>query len=124
MTNTMELEINGQNYEFKFGMGFLKAISSQITQPVPGMTSASKNVGLHVAIANLVDGDVEELVNVLYTANQGMKPRLMKSVIEGYIDDECEDIEELFKTTLDFLSEANATKKITKQIIENAEEEK
>ena len=65
----LELEIDGQVYQFRFGMGFLKEINKQVEVPVNGMPGVKNNVGLRWAITQMYDGDVEALLNVLFIAN-------------------------------------------------------
>lgn len=38
----MELTINGQVYQFKFGMGFLREINKQTNMPVDGLPGVKK----------------------------------------------------------------------------------
>lgn len=119
-----EITIGGNAYQFKFGMGFMREVNKKISQAVDGAPDIKKNVGLNYAVAGIIDGDVEELVNVLFAANQGMTPRVTKQLLDNYIDDECEDIDKLFEDVLDFLGKANATKKAVKNIQEAVEAEK
>ena len=44
--------------------------------------------------------------------------------MDEYIDDEDTDIDELTETVMGFLKSANATKKVTNEIVENVEKEK
>lgn len=120
----MELTIDGQVYEFNFGLGFLKEINSKIKQPVPGTQGVTKNVGLSFAVASILDDDVEELVNVLDIANKGLKPRVTKDLLGSYIDQEDTNIDDLFEETLSFLSRSNATGRITKKLIKELEKQK
>lgn len=119
-----ELEIGGNIYQFKFGMGFMREVNKKISQPVDGLADVKKNIGLQYTIAGILDGDIEELVNALDVANKGMTPRITKPLLDEYIDNECEDIEKLFEEVIDFLGKANATKKVTKNLQVAIEEEK
>lgn len=120
-----ELTIGGNVYQFKFGMGFMREVNKKVSQSVDGAPKDyKKNVGLNYAIAGIIDGDVEELVDVLFAANQGMNPRVTKPLLDSYIDDECEDIDALFEEVKDFLGKANATKKAVKNLQEMIENEK
>lgn len=119
-----ELEIGGNIYQFKFGMGFMREVNKKISQPVDGLADVKKNIGLQYTIAGILDGDIEELVNALDVANKGMSPRVTKQLLDEYIDSECEDIEKLFEDVIDFLGKANATKKVTKNLQVAIEEEK
>lgn len=118
-----ELEIKGQVYQFCFGMGFLREINKRINQPVDGLKDVKKDVGLGYYVLLLIDRDVEALVDVLFAANKGFDRRVTTVLLDSYIDDADTDIEGLFVTVLDFLKQANATKKKTMELVEMAEKE-
>lgn len=113
----MELTINGQVYEFKFGMGFMREVNKYFQKPIDGIKDAKENVGLQMMVAGIYAKDAEYLVKVLDAANKGFTPRATVSLLDSYID-ECEDIDKLFEDVLDFLKTANATKNVTLQFIE------
>lgn len=119
-----ELTINGTVYQFKFGMGFLREINKTVSKAVDGLEGVKKNMGLQYKIAGLIDGDVEDLVDILDKANMGFSPRATRQVIDAYIDDENTNLDALFEKVLDFLQKANATKKTTLAILEAVEKEK
>lgn len=119
-----EITMNGTVYKFKFGIGFVKEVSTTAQRPVDGMPGKMEDVGLTIAIGKVMDGDILGLVDVLFTANKGFEPRVSKQTIETYLDDECEDIDEFFKQVLDFFKEANATRKATMNLQEAVAEEK
>ena len=107
----MELTINGQVYQFNFGMGFLREINKQTNMPVDGLPGVKKDVGFRYALMNLINGDPDALVNILDVANKGQNPRVTRGLLDEYIDDEDTDIDELTETVMGFLESANATKK-------------
>lgn len=115
-----ELTISGEVYQFNFGMGFLRKINKKVNQPVDGLKDVNKDIGLGYMVLLLIDRDVEALVEVLLASNEGTK-RVTQSMLDSYIDNEVEDIEQLFVEVLDFLRQANATKKKTKELMEEAE---
>lgn len=119
-----ELMINGNYYEFQFGMGFLRAINKTVSLPVEDVPNLSKNIGLRYAITNLMDGDVEALSEVLLLANKGCEPRVTPEGLDAYIESDEVDIDALFEQVLDFLSKANATKKAVAAVKEAVEEAK
>ena len=118
-----ELTINGQVYEFHFGMGFMREINKKIGAPVDGMPNVKKNIGLQYNVAGIIDGDVEALVEVLEVANKGRFPRVKREDLDAYIDSEDTDIDALFESVLDFLKSANATKKTVATLLEAIEKE-
>ena len=69
----MELTINGQVYQFNFGMGFMREMNKKVSMPVDGVKDAKKNIGLRYAVAGIMDGDVEALEDLLLVANKGQK---------------------------------------------------
>lgn len=111
----MELVIGGQTYSFNFGMGFLRRINKTLKQPVDGLKDVQKDVGLNYMIARVLNEEPDALAEVLYAANEGFDPRLTQQAIDAYIDS-VEDIDALFAQVIDFLSRANATKKVTLEI--------
>lgn len=121
-----EIEMNGTTYQFNFGMGFLREMNSRAVREVGSVTgsAAKKGVGFALAVAYLIDGDVDTLADVLYTANAGQKPRLTRADVDEYLEDDGTDIDRLFEDVLDFLRQSNATAKDTKKTLEAAEQEK
>ena len=120
----LELTIGGQVYSFRFGMGFLKEINGRISVQVEDMNGAKRNVGLRWAIAQIMDGDVETLVDVLDVANKGESPRLTRKALESYVEDDSTDIDELFSTVLNFFKCANCTRKTMEEVVKAVEEQK
>lgn len=119
----MELTIKDVVYKFNFGMGFLKAINKEAKVEMD-YSGNKKHMGLVYCVGGLLDKDVEDLAKVLEMANKGQNPRLTSKAIEDYIDNECEDIEALFDTVLDFLEQSNACKLITKPLRESWEKDR
>ena len=117
----MELTINGQVYQFNFGMGFMREMNKKVSMPVDGVKDAKKNIGLRYAVAGIMDGDVEAL---LLVANKGQNPRATTEILDEYIDDPDTDINQLFEDTMGFLKNANATKKCVQNLEKTIEEEK
>ena len=120
----MELTINGQVYQFNFGMGFMKEMNKKVSMPVDGVKDAKKNIGLRYAVAGVMDGDVEALEELLLVANKGQNPRATAEILDEYIDDPDTDINQLFEDTMGFLKNANATKKCVQNLEKTIEEEK
>ena len=120
----MELTINGTVYQFKFGMGFLRETNKTAKIPVQGMPGTTKEVGARYLIARVViDQEPDALVELLDLANKGENPRVTKALLDSYIDSEEVDIDVLMEKTKDFLSKANATKKMVEEIMKEYEKQ-
>ena len=120
----MELTINGQVYQFNFGMGFLRDANKTVSEKINNATDKKKDVGATYMIAGIIDGDPEDLVNALDLANKGQSPRVTKALLDSYIENPDTDIDQLFEDTMDFLERANATKKIVERLKKRSEEAK
>ena len=116
-----ELTIENEVYQFNAGMGFVKEINKTVQIPVDGAPSVKQNAWVRYKIGQLLDGDVEALVDVLDVANKGQSLRATRTLLEKYIEDESTDIDKLFEDVLDFLSNANCTKKAVRELREVAE---
>ena len=116
-----ELTIENEVYQFNAGMGFVKEINKTVQIPVDGAPSVKQNAGVRYKIGQLFDGDVEALVDVLDVANKGQSLRATRTLLEKYIEDESTDIDKLFEDVLDFLSNANCTKKAVRELRKVAE---
>lgn len=119
----MELTINGQVYQFNFGMGFLREANKLVSSSVEG-TNVKKDIGARYMIARVIDGEADALVDLLDVANKGQSPRVTKAALDAYIDNSDTDIDQLFDDTMDFLGKANATKKMVAKMQEAIEEAK
>ena len=116
-----ELTSENEVYQFNAGMGFVKEINKTVQIPVDGAPSVKQNAGVRYKIGQLLDGDVEALVDVLDVANKGQSLRATRTLLEKYIEDESTDIDKLFEDVLNFLSNANCTKKAVRELREVAE---
>lgn len=119
-----ELTINGEVYQFNFNMGFMREINRKVNTPVDGLPDVKRNIGLNYYVAGIIENDVEMLVDVLEMANKAQKPRVTRDKLDSYIDDPNTDIDKLFGDVLDFLKNANATKKVVTDILARIEEQK
>ena len=114
----MELTINGQVYQFHFGMGFLREVNKIVNAPVEGIPGMKKDIGARYMFARVIDGEADALVEVLNLANMGQDPRVTRALLDAYVDDPETDIDQLFEDTLDFLEKANATRKTVQKLME------
>ena len=105
-----ELTINDKVYPFRFGMGFLREINKRVEMTFDEDTGAKRNIGLYYTIIDLMDGVLETLEDVLLAANQSEHPRLQRTALDAYLEDENTDVDQLFADVLDFFERANCTK--------------
>ena len=120
----LEIIINDTVYQFNFGMGFMREINKKVGTPVDGLPDVKKNIGLQYYVAGVIDGDIEALVEVLDIANKSQNPRVTRSLLDSHIDDANTDVDRLFEDVLDFLKNANATKKVVANLLAAIEEQK
>lgn len=118
----LELTIKDNVYKFKFGIGFVREIDK--TKQLKAENGTMQDAGLQLAVASLIDEDPVALIDILDLANKTEKPRVTKGLLDAYIDDEDTDIDELFRTVLDFFEKTNATKKKTAMVQEMVENER
>lgn len=119
-----ELTIKGEVYQFHFGMGFMREINKKVGTYVDGLPDVKKNMGLNYYVAGVLDGDVESLIEILNIANKNQSPRVTVAALDAYIDEEDTDIDKLFDDVIDFLSKANATKKVVTTMMEEVAKQK
>lgn len=121
---THEITMGGNTYPLRFGMGFLKQINKRAVQEIPN-TSLAQNVGLQYYLARLLDSDLEALEDVIWLANRTETPKIPSiDVIDKFIEDECEDIQELFDVIMGFLETSNCTKTALQNLREEMEQAK
>jgi len=112
----MELEINGNLYQFVFGFGFVKEMNKRFAIEGRGM---KMNAGIDTVVTNLYMGDIEMLVEVLKVANNTEKPRISEKDLIEYIG-QC-DVDMVFDNVMDGLKESGFTKRKTLKLIEEIE---
>ena len=117
----MQLEINGTTFEFRFGIGFMKEIQSRYKE-MASISVAIPN-GFKYVVASMLDGHIEDLFDILYTANKTEKPRITEKALMEYLEDESTDIESLIQEVKSFLLKANASKSLMNQIMKALAEE-
>lgn len=115
--NYLEIEINDVVYQFKFGMGFMREVNKLVSKPVDGIPGVKQNIGLQYTLAQIIDGDIEALIEALIVANKGCEPRITRTKLDEYVEDESTDVEELFNKVKDFLRTANVTKKTMNSLL-------
>ena len=119
-----ELTINEKVYQFNFGIGFRRELDPKITRKIDGVSGKVEHLGVQFAIAGVMDGDIEDIINVLDTANKGFEPRVTRKEIEAYLENPETDLDALCEKLLGFFENANATKKTVARIQESIAEQK
>jgi len=119
-----ELTINSKVYQFNFGIGFLREIDGTVTKAIDGVKGKVQNMGLQYAVGGVMDCNIIDIADVLLRANKGYEPRLTQAEVESYLESDTTDIEELSEKLMGFFKTANATKKLTLNLIELVENEK
>lgn len=117
------VDINGVAYPVRFGMNFVREINKRVTIPVEGWGGKEENVGLRYYIAQVLDGNLEALQQVIFVANKTEAPKLNVTTINEWFEDEETDIDSVFEMVMDFLSKANCTKRVCRQVNEAIEEQ-
>ena len=116
------IEIKGTSYPLRFGMGFVNEMNKRESVPVDGMPTVKQDVGLSLAIARMLDGDLEALADIIFEANRTEQPRIERNTIYEYFEDDSTDIQGVFEKVLDFLKTANCTKLPTKKMLDRFKE--
>jgi len=102
----MQLVINGKEYNFKFGIKFVREMDRKYNVTLNG---AVFGTSMDTVARKLFIGDVTALVDVLAVASLTENPKVKVPEIEEYIET-TEDIEALFDKVTDELRASNATK--------------
>lgn len=113
-------EIAGKIYNFKFGIGFVRDIDkTQVTKDADGV---QKKMGLTYAIAGLLDGDFEKLIDCLMYGNKYADgEKLDRKQIEEWLDGGDVSLEQECKDLLDFFETSNFTQRRMKDLREAVE---
>lgn len=98
-------EIDGKIFNFKFGLGFVRDIDK--TKTVKGDDGDQKKMGLTYAIAGLMDGDLDKLIDCLMYGNKYADgEKLDRKQIDAWLESEdvdpnqeCEDLLTFFETS-------------------------
>jgi A2 protein len=118
--DNMKLIINDTEYNFRFGIGFVRHLDGESSIRQNGITFG---VGLESMVTKLTMKDTVALSDTLAAANMTECPRVQTADIDQYIDDETTDIEGLFDKVIDELKKSNATRLKTEEILKTIEEE-
>ncbi len=103
----MQLTINKKEYDFKFGMAFLRELNEQA-----GLITQGVNVGLALqrVIPSLLGGDTAGLETVIWAGLKGGDYKVpLKKLDEWFESMDANQVKELMDQTLDELDKSNAT---------------
>ena len=112
----MELIINENVYNFRFGIGFVRYLDGKASVKQDGVTFG---VGLETLLPNLLSKNTVTLVDCLIAANRTEKITVTKDILDKYIDDDSTDIDQVFEDVIEELKKSNASKLKTAKIIED-----
>lgn len=120
-----DLTINEKVCQVNFGFGFIRDIDPTITKKIDGVSGKVEQLGLQYAVAGIIDGNIEDLVNVIAIGNKHTDgEKISRKDIEKYLENPETDVAEIFEKVLDFLSKANCTKKTVENLQKAIEEQK
>ena len=119
---TNELVINGRAVPFRFGLGFMRELDKRVKTPVAGIPGVTKCVGFAYTVGDMIDGSIDALIDILDVANKTENPRITRSELEAWIEDDDTDIDALRDQVLDFLSNANACRLTLGRLMERVKE--
>lgn len=117
----MTLTINGKEYNFKFGIGFVNEIDKTA---MVNQNGAKFGIGLEVLMAKLKTWDVLALADALILANKTEDPKISRKELDEYIENTETDIEQLFEDVIEGLKQSNVTRnKVVRQLQEMEEQD-
>lgn len=103
-----EIVIKDKAYPLRFGMGFLREIDARLKREIePGVF---KNIGFQYTIADLIDGSIPAMEDILLLAAKTETPRLTQKILDEYLEEEDTDIAALREEVIGFLESSNVTK--------------
>ncbi|RGG96339.1 hypothetical protein DWW67_03135 [Coprobacillus sp. AF16-47] len=112
----MELIINENVYNFRFGIGFVRYLDGKASVKQDGVTFG---IGLETLLPNLLSKNTVTLVDCLIAANRTEKITVTQDILDKYIDDDSTDIDQVFEDVIEELKKSNASKLKTAKIIED-----
>lgn len=118
----LTLNINNNEYAFRFGFAFLREINPIHRQMVEELNEY-EDIGFQVEVMKWMGDDYTGLVNILWYANKTEKPRIEKKDIEEWIENmTLEEFNELSEKVKSFLSETVLCSKILERVNQRMKE--
>ena len=103
----MVLNINGTDYELKFGIRFVRELDKRYF--TTGQNGYKFGIGVEIKIPMLLTGDVVTLAEFIHLGTVSEKKRPSVQEIDEFVDN-AEDIETIFDEVIEELKKQNATK--------------
>lgn len=119
----MDIKILDKMYEFNFGLAFIRGLDKK-HEIENKKANIKMGAGIELTVPGLLNGGINELAEVLLTANETTKKgtdKISKADLEQYLETDCEDIEKLFDDVVEALKESNATKVKITRLLKNLE---
>lgn len=112
-----ELTINGEVYSFRFGFGWYRDINKTVKSKADQVTGHTSEMGVHYALAGLMDRDPEVILTILDIGNKyADKPRITKAQLEEFLEDEETPFDDIAEELLDFFMKSHLTKATLKRL--------
>lgn len=113
----MEQTINGKDYKFIFGFGFIQELNRRYSVTEQGMTV---KMGLGNVLLNFFNKDVETLIEILKVANLTESPKVSVNDLASLVEEI--GSEKLFDIVLEELKKSEFTKSKTEKLLEKVKE--
>ncbi|MDT2662962.1 tail assembly chaperone [Enterococcus hulanensis] len=113
----MEQTINGKDYKFIFGFGFIQELNRRYSVTEQGMTV---KMGLDNVLLNFFNKDVETLIEILKVANLTESPKVSVNDLASLVEEI--GSEKLFDIVLEELKKSEFTKSKTEKLLEKVKE--
>lgn len=113
----MEQTINGKDYKFIFGFGFIQELNRRYSVIEQGMTV---KMGLDNVLLNFFNKDVETLIEILKVANSTESPKVSVNDLALLVEEI--GSEKLFDIVLEELKKSEFTKSKTQNLLEKMKE--
>lgn len=113
----MEQTINGKDYKFIFGFGFIQELNRRYSVTEQGMTV---KMGLDNVLLNFFNKDVETLIEILKVANLTESPKISVNDLASLVEEI--GSEKLFDIVLEELKKSEFTKSKTEKLLEKVKE--
>jgi len=112
----MKVEINGNEYNLNFGIGFLREMDERFYQSYNGI---KYGVALEAKLPSLVTGSLVALSEIIYSGTHAEEKRPTQSEVDQHIES-LEDVGALLDGVIEELKKSSVTKTKTEMYIAGA----